>query len=344
MGAIILALLVMEGQTIYHSAKYYNNLDNLRQPVVGIVTLAVTAPKLKKKGVVGMIPTSYRKWVEQTGARAVVVPHFADMNVIRELLGQVNGLLFPGGAGDLVHDDGTPKSYIRKIGKIYREALKQNLQSGGNFPLWGICLGFQSIVLAASQYKVKISRPNGLNIRKPLEFIDENYEKSLFHDILSPDVKEYLENKNVNYFNHHYGFKLEDFKRNKYLKRDYNVIATYERHGDKFVAIIQHKKYPIIGTQFHPEKILFEHKRSLNVKLTFKSSLASQEMSRILFKPTLSSMNMFNNQLTLNHFLLENFAAEKTFGVFESVYFFQPGYFAEDKLRYVPKSKVRISA
>ena len=227
---------------------------------------------------------------------------------------------------------------------IYKEALRQNKISGGHFPVWGVCLGFQAIVLTASNYKVKIGLPTSLNIRRPIRFNDETYESSMFKEILSPSIKDYLESKDVNYFNHHYGFTVKNFKKNKGLHDNFNVVASYQRNGEKYVAIIQHKKYPIIGTQFHPEKILFEHKQSLNLRLTYRSSLASQEMSRILFKPTLSSMNMFTNQLTLNHFLLENFSTEKTFGVFESVYFFQADYFDEDNLRYVPKNKVRISS
>ena len=107
--------------------------------------------------------------------------------------------------------------------------------------------------MAASDYSIKIGRPNSFNIRRSLDFIDKAYKKSLFKDILSPHIKDYLESNKVSYFNHHYGFTLANFRKNQKLQRDFDVVATYDRHGDKFVAIVQHKKYPIIGTQFHPE-------------------------------------------------------------------------------------------
>lgn len=76
---------------------------NNAEPVIGIVTLDPSPAMARRhRNIKGMIPTSYKKWVEQTGARAIVIPHYASDAVIKLLMKQVNGVLFPGGAPTLV--------------------------------------------------------------------------------------------------------------------------------------------------------------------------------------------------------------------------------------------------
>lgn len=80
-----------------------NYMDRVDEPVIGIVTLPVS-PYFKRKfgkKYKGMIPTSYKKWIESTGARAVAIPHFASMSEIKKIINQINGLLLPGGKSEL---------------------------------------------------------------------------------------------------------------------------------------------------------------------------------------------------------------------------------------------------
>lgn len=79
-------------------------MDNFRDPVIGIVTLPLSSyfkKKFNRKLYKGYIASSYKKWIEQTGARAVAIPHFASLREIDKLLNQVNGLLIPGGKTEL---------------------------------------------------------------------------------------------------------------------------------------------------------------------------------------------------------------------------------------------------
>ena len=79
-------------------------LDNLQQPVIGIVTLPLSNYFKRKFGrkYKGMIPSSYKKWIEQTGARVVAIPHFKSIIEISKILHQVNGILLPGGKTELL--------------------------------------------------------------------------------------------------------------------------------------------------------------------------------------------------------------------------------------------------
>ena len=52
-------------------------------------------------GTTSYIAASYIKWAESAGARVVPVHYDASQVEIVTLLGQINGLLFPGGGADL---------------------------------------------------------------------------------------------------------------------------------------------------------------------------------------------------------------------------------------------------
>ena len=73
------------------------------EPVIGIVTLRPNKfARYRYPGVKGMIASSYKKWVEMTGARAVVIPHFSSKKTIRKLMEQINGVLLPGGSTTII--------------------------------------------------------------------------------------------------------------------------------------------------------------------------------------------------------------------------------------------------
>jgi gamma-glutamyl-gamma-aminobutyrate hydrolase PuuD len=80
-------------------------MANVEDPVIGILTQPLSPLFMKKfpnKDYKGYVASSYVKWVELTGARAVVIPHFVDIKQIAELLTQIDGLVLPGGKTNLL--------------------------------------------------------------------------------------------------------------------------------------------------------------------------------------------------------------------------------------------------
>lgn len=88
-----------------------------------------------------------------------------------------------------------------------------------------------------------------------------------------------------------------------------------------------------MGVQFHPEKILFEHKKKVNIQLTRDSARASQELSRILFDTALNNKNHFRSRAELERLEFKNFNDRKTLSVFETTYFFKKNQFEDKVLR-----------
>jgi gamma-glutamyl hydrolase len=82
------------------------NLDRLSDPVIGILTLPLTAHFIKTYktglGYEGYMASSYRKWVESAGARTIPIPHFLPIEKIKELMLQIDGLVLTGGATELM--------------------------------------------------------------------------------------------------------------------------------------------------------------------------------------------------------------------------------------------------
>ena len=80
-----------------------NLMDAINQPVIGILTIFPSDKIMESIGKYdAYVPSSYKKWVEQSGARAIPIPHFLPKATILKLLNQVNGILFPGGAPELI--------------------------------------------------------------------------------------------------------------------------------------------------------------------------------------------------------------------------------------------------
>lgn len=338
--SLLLLFLCLVGSSlaIFRSPHYFFNLNNLQQPVIGIVSLP-PSPRIKSKDKkwVGMIPSSYRKWIEQTGARAAVIPHFASKSHLKSLVGKLNGILFTGGFATPFDANNKPTELMEKIGYIYNLGLEQNKKSDGDFPMWGTCFGFEAMMFHESGNKVKFSEPETYDEVKKLHFIDREYKKSMFSQYMRNSIKRYLSKNKVSYYNHHYGIRVKDFNASKKLTEKFRLIAYYKKKGAMYVSAVQHKRYPIVGVQFHPEKTLFEHKNSVNSKLTLQSSMASQEMARMIFGPALPNLNRFSSSLELEKYLFNRFVTVRSEGAFESVYLFTKEHF--DWRRY-KKTKV----
>ena len=85
------------------------------------------------------IMKAYVDWVESAGARVVPLILEDDLSVTDEKLKKLNGILFPGGAGN-----------YRDLGDHIYQALVAENDNGNFYPLWGTCLGFENMAIWAS--------------------------------------------------------------------------------------------------------------------------------------------------------------------------------------------------
>lgn len=76
---------------------------------------------------------------------------------------------------------------MRTVKNILALAIKQN-SNGNKFPVWGTCLGFETLVYSFSDFKFMHINVDTENTNKKIEWVPENFEGSQFKETLRPEV------------------------------------------------------------------------------------------------------------------------------------------------------------
>lgn len=215
----------------------------------------------------------------QAGARVVGIPHDAFDNAKADLdtmLGSLNGVLFTGGGLSLAPDT----AYYRTGHYIFQQVQAIN-DAGVHFPLHGTCMGFEFLSILGAGGNASVLQPGfdseGLTV--PLEFTREAKTSTLFGSAPA-NILNILATQNVTSNLHHDGVTPDTYATNANLSAFYNVLSTNTgRQGRRFVSTVEAKRYPIRGTQWHPERPQFEWNPALNLPHSGDAMLAMQYMA-----------------------------------------------------------------
>jgi len=262
------------------------------RPIIGILTLPCDASDCGSH--TEYLPASYVKSIESSGARVVPIHYTAAAQQITSLLSNLNGVLFTGGGASL--DDGSP--YFTAIQTIYSYVVNANAE-GDFFPLWGTCLGFESICRAASADPNVLTPFDSENYTIPLIFTDQAQDSRVFNSSLYPSalyVMSLLSSLNVTMNNHAWGVSPFGFSSRPALADVFDVLATdLDRKGVEFVSLIQGKDVPIYASQFHPEKPQFEWWSQEVTSHTSSAVVANSYMMEFLVNEARKSDHTFGN-------------------------------------------------
>lgn len=220
-------------------------------PIIGIFSQPTTSTEGDCGGSCTYIAASYVKQLEASGARVVPIDYYASESELDAVFSSVNGVFFTGGSS----------AFPKSAQYMYDKIVAAN-EAGDYMPLWGTCMGFQWLLYAATRdsniLDPKSGQMDSYNYSIPLEFTSAASSSKLFGNAPS-QVMDILANQNVTMNNHHYGIWTENFKKNTVLSSFFNVLSTNEdRNGDSFISTMESFKYPIFGSQWHPEKNTFE--------------------------------------------------------------------------------------
>lgn len=87
----------------------------------------------------------------------------------------------------------------------------------------------------------------------------DGFETSKIFSVASQEIIDILSTKNVTMNNHHYGIYPSHLLSTPSLNDFYRILSTNEdRTGVEFVSMMEAYNYPIFGSQWHPEKNIFE--------------------------------------------------------------------------------------
>ena len=197
-------------------------------------------------------------WIESAGGRVVPIPYNAPWEQIDEIFESINGLMLPGGSGELWY--GHP--FFDTAAYLLQLAKKSN-DRGDIFPIFGICLGFETLhILLANRTREDLLVPSAgqESVANTIELTDEadsslffrRWEEQLMEEVADPEL--------APTFNaHEWGVPLSAYDHNKGLRTELNILSTSkDAAGKRYVSTVEGKRYPWFATQYHPEKPPYE--------------------------------------------------------------------------------------
>lgn len=198
----------------------------------------------------------YVKWLEGAGARVVPIRFDEDEDSIRELVSNLNGILFTGG--------GTPitdiqSQYMKTAGLL----LKLAITADDHLPLWGTCMGLQtlSILVAGDPAVLESNAFVGVDpAMLPLYFTAKADSSRLLGKASTPTaIRQTLMSQNVTTNLHHDGVSPQTYTTNSQLSSFFKVLSTnVDVNNRPFVSTIEAISRPIYAVQWHPERPQFD--------------------------------------------------------------------------------------
>ncbi|PFH36463.1 gamma-glutamyl hydrolase [Besnoitia besnoiti] len=101
---------------------------------------------LPEDGGPSYVSASYVKFIGASGSKAVPVPAFASDAEYRELFEALDGLILPGGEAAI----NEPSAAYYRAARLFLDWAKEANDSGRYFPVFGICLGFEAMLIWGS--------------------------------------------------------------------------------------------------------------------------------------------------------------------------------------------------
>ncbi|XP_052861337.1 gamma-glutamyl hydrolase A-like isoform X1 [Anopheles cruzii] len=305
---IPLLLLVVEAKT--HARQVVVQMEKSRsyalndQPVVGILSQELSYLMTQNYGDQGYdsyIAASYVKFVEGAGARVVPIWINQPPEYYEEIMGNLNGVLLPGGATWFNQSNG----YADAGHHIYDIARRFN-DNGDYFPVWGTCLGFELLTYLAANGTDHRAHCNSSSQALALNFKDDFRKSRLFAQAPN-DVVEILANEAVTANFHQ--FCITETNLTEYgLSDEWRVMSVNrDWNGMEFISTIEHKTYPFYGIQFHPEKNTYEWIANKNIPHTANAVRASQYFADFFIGESRRSDHRFPSEAQLERNVIYNY-------------------------------------
>ena len=229
------------------SAATGDGLPPHRLPVIGVLTIP-NSPAADVTSNVSTIDASYVKWLEQGGAVVVPVLFNASHDEVRDQFFTLSGVLFTGGPAK-------PSDFTRYYAT---EKLLLSLAQEHEMPLWGTCLGFQSIADILAGGGDVLSDYDAYDLSLNLALSQPAAAESTMFGGAPASVMAALTTANYTTNWHNYGVSPETFSRYLAPRGMKRLSTNRDRGGLVFVSSMEHATLPLFATQWHPEANQFD--------------------------------------------------------------------------------------
>lgn len=175
------------------------------------------------------------------------------------LLDNIQGLIIPDGNIKLFEPKTQqPTLYYRQLAFMINY-IKQINDRGQYFPILGISHGMQLLTNYAlgGRKDLYYCGLNDMDQKHPV-LKRGIFNRSKFWQKMNQDLVNSVFFKGL-YYSHKCGFLVEKVIKEKKNLKQFSIMAVSKNNkGKKFIALVEFKDYPFIGTQFHLEKFQYE--------------------------------------------------------------------------------------
>ena len=249
-------------------------------PVIGVLMLKSDRTFPKRSA---LVATSYIKWIEQSGFRWMPISMYESEEDILDKLEQLDGVILPGGNFDL---DGVQRAHTRRYKKVVKTIINFGIaknDNGKKFVIFGTCLGFEALLFMTLEKSLALIHATDLHMMRPVYFTEKAIDSSYLLNSFTPQELESTSGQAYFYFHHKHGFDLEKCALDDEFTDNFDILAYMRTTDNKdIITMVQHKRYPFIGTQFHPEKIQFEHYDKSELDRSIDCIITNQKFSLML--------------------------------------------------------------
>ena len=266
---------------------------------------------------------SYVKFAEMAGARVVpLMYNDTDENLIK-IVSQINGVIYPGGAVNLINKNGTLTEYSRK-GKVVLDKIKEMNDQGIHFPVFGIWLGMEEIAVIEATYPdvLEMFKFDADDVANNVTFSEDLPNSKLYRN-MPADLLLAMQNENITYNHHINGIFPKTFTKYPALREYLMLAVAYDEKGLEYAATYEHKKYPIYAFQYHPEKNGFIWKSDLKVPHSQNAIDLMQFYANYFVGEARMNHNKFNDGKEERRRLIQNYPIEFTHSSSEDIYIFK---------------------
>uniref|UniRef100_A0A0K2U1H6 folate gamma-glutamyl hydrolase n=2 Tax=Lepeophtheirus salmonis TaxID=72036 RepID=A0A0K2U1H6_LEPSM len=271
------------------------------RPIIGVMSIDISHGWIKWfPNKTQSIAASYIKIVETGGARAVPILCNQTDEYYEKMFQSTNGLLIPGGGVSL------DTSCYAQVG---RTMIQKALNSGDYYPIWGTCLGFELILHILDDNRPNLSKCYSKNVSLPLYFDDDYLNKSRIGQAMPKQMKHILSTENVTSNFHKKCITIQTFYEHNLDTIWYPLSTSYDESGLEFISLIEAKNYAFWGSQFHPEKTMFEWSPRINTHDIHspQSILASQFFANFFVQECRKNEHRFKSREEEENYLISNY-------------------------------------
>ena len=279
-----------------YSVKYSKKYTMNKIPTIGIVANPDQITNEKKPELVARIASNYVYWITSGGARVIpILPWNTDI-VNDELLNQVNGVIFPDELETDFFMEHSNTKFEDFLLNLYNKIKLKNMKT--YLPLLAIGNGFNLIHNFTLNNKAEEIYKETLEVQDVMinSEIPVNFRSNKIKLFTYFDGRDFDSFKSLNstFQTNSISIPLRAYLAYDKLREEFK-ISSYFRDLDKvpYVKSVEHKKFPIYGLQFRPEKFPWE---TTNKALNFMNEAItiSQKILNLFISESRKNLNNFN--------------------------------------------------